>query len=311
MNESRLPESYDELVRIDKLEHGEHNPRRVPPSEELRSDIESKGIRQPLVVRPKDGTDKYYITDGWQRYQAAAGIGWETVPVNIYYNIEDALSEAESQSIGREWGTFEWARHCESVATTVNVYNERDVVKEVTSRVNKSRPTVKKYLHAMRLPEEVLRTVVDDTGRGSESDWDALQNYNENVRKYDGISWQVAAELGKHSSNLQDHEMIKLAAHAAPYDAEGGVDFIKLAIDNMDIPIGEIHKMLAMGKDHDDYLALSRTAIPMDPDKKESLHEYCRRRRRRPSEIAEELIVEFADAVHENDDPPSVKQFLE
>lgn len=312
MNDTKLPDSYDQLINIKKLEWGEHNPRRVSPSDELLRDIDRKGIRQPLVVRPKDGTGQYHITDGWQRYQAASELGWEKLPVNVYENLENALIEAESQSIGREWGTYEWAQHCESVATTLDIYKEQDVITEVTDRVSKTRSTVQKYLQAMRLPGEVIRTVVDDAGRGDESDWAALKHYNDDAKKYDGITWKMAAELGKRYATLDENEMIEIAAHAVHYKSNKGVDFINLAVNERDRPISEIHKMLALGKDHTDYLTIQQTAIRLEEDKQQSLINYCANRRRNITEIVEEMITEFADVIYEEEEnPPSVREFLE
>lgn len=304
------PADGDELVDINKLDHGEHNPRKVPPSEELRRDIKKNGIREPLVVRPKEGTNRYYVTDGWQRYQAASELGFEELPVDIYYETEEALSVAESKSLGKEWGTYEWAKHCESVAETINVYDESEVVSEVTDRVNKTRVTVQKYLRAMRLPEEVINTVVDKSGRGRESDWNALANHNDKVKQYDGISWEVAEELGKYSHRLTEEEAIKFAAHAVSYDAETGKEFVEIAVRNKEKPISEIHKMVAYEGDADKYLTFSGT-MSIGEDKKQSLHQYCSRRRQQVSEVAEELLEAFIETVHEEDEPPSVREFLE
>ena len=310
MSDVDYPARFDDLIDIGKLEHGEYNPRKVPPSDELRRNIEENGIREPLVVRPMEDVDKYHITDGWQRYQAAVQTGYEELPVNIYEDTEEALSVAESASLGKEWGTYEWAHHCESVAETLHVYDEDDVIREVTKRVSKTRPTVKKYLRAMRLPDEVIRTVVDNTGRGSESDWNALQNHNEDVKQYDGISWGVAAKIGEYKRELTEEEMIKFAAHAVPYDAKIGTEFIEIAVEHKDRPISEIHKMVAYEGDSNEYLVFSST-MSIGEDKKQSLHQYCSERRRRVPEIAEELMEAFIDTVHKQDDPPSVREFLE
>lgn len=84
--EESLPGSYDKLVGIERLQHGEYNPRQVRPQEELIESIKRDGLQQPLVVRPATDGDRYHVTDGWQRYQAAIRVGWEQLPVKIYSN---------------------------------------------------------------------------------------------------------------------------------------------------------------------------------------------------------------------------------
>jgi len=64
VSEQLLPDSYDRLVAVDKLIHGEYNPRRVHPSSSLRRSIADDGIDRPLIVRPDDERDLYHITDG-------------------------------------------------------------------------------------------------------------------------------------------------------------------------------------------------------------------------------------------------------
>lgn len=109
VDESLLPDNYDELVSIERLVHGQHNPRQVRPKDELQRSIETNGINRPLVVRPDETQGVYHITDGWQRYQAATECGWEVLPVKVYETPLAALEATETESIVREWSTYEWA----------------------------------------------------------------------------------------------------------------------------------------------------------------------------------------------------------
>src|SRR6056297_1613749 len=119
-NHELLPDTYDELLPVGQLIHGEHNPRRVRPSETLKQSIAGFGINKPLIVRPDPNeNDVYHITDGWQRYQAAVSCGWEHLPVRIYEDTLDALEATEMESIVREWSTYEWAQYCRSLAEEI------------------------------------------------------------------------------------------------------------------------------------------------------------------------------------------------
>jgi len=115
-DEEKLPSSFDKLISVDKLIHGEHNPRRVQPKDSLRKSISRDGLDRALIVRPDPEGDVYHITDGWQRYQAATDCGWERLPVTVYETTLEALKATETASIVREWSMYEWANYCQSLA---------------------------------------------------------------------------------------------------------------------------------------------------------------------------------------------------
>ena len=215
-----LPDSYDRLISIDRLVHGEHNPRRVAPTETLERSIERDGIAQPLIVRPDPDRDVYHVTDGWQRYQAATACGWELLPVRVYDSPLQALRATETASIVREWSTYEWARYCQSLATELNdgTGSRHQLAKLVASQTTKSPQTVRRYLDALSLPSEIHPLLCDGPD-GSEADWQALKHYNESIRRYTGLPWHIAARLGKRADecDLTDDRIIAIAANAVAY----------------------------------------------------------------------------------------------
>lgn len=74
------------LVSVELLEEDPANPRTEFPDaeiDELAEDIRQRGILQPVVVRPADGTGHYRIHFGAKRFRAAHRAGLMEVPVVV------------------------------------------------------------------------------------------------------------------------------------------------------------------------------------------------------------------------------------
>jgi len=115
IDSAQLPAAYDELIPIEQLVHGKHNPRRVRPTDVLRESVAQEGLDRPLIVWWDADREVYQITDGWQRYQAATEAGWEQLPVKICESPLDALQATETASIVRQWSKYEWAQYYKSL----------------------------------------------------------------------------------------------------------------------------------------------------------------------------------------------------
>jgi len=293
--ESLLPDDYDELVPIEKLVHGQHNPRRVRPQDELHRSIESQGINRPLIVRPSDEEDVYHITDGWQRYQAATECGWEALPVKVYETPLAALEATETESIVREWSTYEWAVYCESVAAELDCESTFKLAEKVADRTVKSARTVRRYLDVLSLPSEI-HPLLNDGPAGSEREWAALKNYNPDVRRYDGLSWIVAARLARRQPELDRERVVGIAATAVTFDnRDDGEEFVELAADNPDMPLETVHKQVVFGQNHRRYLQVPQVAVQMTEEEKEAVMDYCRFRRKPLSEVVKETVERIAE----------------
>lgn len=302
-DENRLPDGYDTLLPIEQLRHGSHNVRHASPSEELKSSIEKRGINDAIVVRPADG-DAYHITDGWQRYQAAVELGWTELPANIYHDTLEALEAAETQSIVREWTTFQWANHarslCEELSHEDQHYSE--VIDSVADRISKSKPTVERYLNALELPE-LLHPLLKERQNINEQEWKALQNYKEDIRQHDGVSWKVAAEAGKRADRVSDQRLIMAVVEAVDYTATDGVTLVNEAIDNPNASLAMIRYRLfdGAGGSHK-YLRVPQMQVRLDEEKRESVMDYCHNRKIHLSDLIEKQVKNFADSVETDDE---------
>jgi ParB/RepB/Spo0J family partition protein len=295
IDESKLPSEYDELVSVEKLVHGQHNPRQVRPKDNLRRSIETSGINRPLIVRPDDEDEVLHVTDGWQRYQAATECGWEVLPVKIYETPLEALVATEVESIVREMSTYEWAVYCESFAAELDGNSTGELAEKVADRTGKSLRTVRRYLDVLSLPREV-HLLLNDGPTGTEQEWMALKNHNPDVRRYDGLRWTVAAKLAEKQSELDRDRVVGIAVTAVTFDdSNDAKEFIELAADEQDRPLETVRKQVVFGQTHRRYLQIPEVAVPMEEEKKEAVMDYCRARRKPLSAVVKEAVERFAE----------------
>ncbi len=290
-----LPEHYDALVSVEQLIHGDHNPRRVRPKDALRESIATNGINRPLIVRPDEKRECYHITDGWQRYQAATACGWESLPVRIYETPLEALRATETESIVREWSTYEWAQYCRSLAQELETDSNSDLAQEVAARTTRSPQTVKRYLDVLSLPSEI-HPLLTDGPTGTHQDWTALQHYNEEVRRYNGLSWMVAARITRTQTESSRSRIVELAAKAVEFDTvDDSLEFVEAAADQPETPLETVRKQVLFGSHHNRYLEVPRVAVQVTEEEKRAIMEYCHRTRQSLSEIVAVEIEALAN----------------
>jgi len=291
----QLPANYDALVSIDQLIHGEHNPRRVRPKSVLKESIAKDGLERPLIVRPADDSDRYHITDGWQRYQAATAAGWERLPVEIYESSVDALKATETASIVREWSTYEWATYCESLAGEIapEATGTYEAAKKIAPQTTRSLQTVYRYLGVLSLPDEV-HPLLTDGPAGDPQQWAALKNYNPSVKQYGDLRWSVAAAITRGERTVNTDRQIGIAAIAVRFDDTAlAKEFVEQACSEPEVPLELIQNRVQFGGDHTQYLQLPRQAIRMDVSQRKAIMDYCRQTKQTLTEVIEASLKEL------------------
>jgi len=304
IDEDRLPDSYDQLVPVDKLVHGEHNPRRVQPSSSLRRSVNEHGIDRPLIVRPDDEKDLYHITDGWQRYQSAIECGWEVLPVNIFNSSLSALKATESASIVREWSTYDWANYCRSLAREIDAesISKQELVEQVAGWTVKSPQTIRRYLDVLSLPDEI-HPLLNEGPEGSQQQWRALQNHNENVRYYGNLWWTVAARLGRNQSEISRSRVMRIAAKAVEFEQQHDArEFVDQAVKDRETRVENIQKEVLFGAQYNRYLEVPRVAVQLNRAEKQAIMDHCHETCQSLSEIIEDKIKSLANDVSSSRD---------
>ena len=299
VSESKLPRDYDELISINKLEHGEHNPRKVTPTPELKRSIANDGISHPLIVRPDPNRDIYHITDGWQRYQAGMQAGMEQLPVIICDTPLEALTVTESESMVNPWTTYDWAQYYASLAEEVGEPDEstHSVAAKVADITNKARnkTTVQRYLKVLSLPDEI-HPLLNDGPSGTSQQWAALRNYNPDVRQYSSLRWTTAAEIARCPESIPESKQIGIAAIAVIFNSASlAEEFINEALDNPKTSLDVIRKKVQLGENYSEYLRIPQTHLQLNKEEKQAIIEYCRRNRLSLSGIIKNTVQDIAE----------------
>jgi ParB/RepB/Spo0J family partition protein len=295
--DSRLPDSYDELVSVDALRRGRHNVRNASPSEQLKRSIEKDGLTSALTARKPPAADVYHITDGWQRYQAAVALGWDELPVNTYHDTLSALEAAEANSIVREWTTYQAAQHVQSLFTelTDDGVSDDDAVKLVAERTARSEPTVRRYLRALSLPSD-LHPLLKKRENITAAEWQKLKNYRDDVKQFGGLSWKVAKVAGELHDQIENERLRRVLLVAIEYDAPDGKRLIREAAQDSDASIQMLRYRLFDGAANErNMLRIPQLLIELDDEKKQAVMDYCHRERIHLSDVVERQVKHFAE----------------
>ncbi len=158
---TETPESPDlnsrrvQFLSIDKLERNPEQPRRYFDKEklsELTESIRSKGVLQPILVRPlsRENDSRFQIVAGERRWQAATAAGLTAMPVLIRdLNDEEVLQIGVIENVQRaDLNPIEEAQAYESLIT--QFYRKQE---EVAQAVGKSRSHVTNMLRLLKLPK--------------------------------------------------------------------------------------------------------------------------------------------------------------
>ncbi|MFO1468663.1 MAG: ParB/RepB/Spo0J family partition protein [Steroidobacteraceae bacterium] len=128
--------------------------------EELAASIRSKGVIQPIVVRPRtdaaSGEPTHEIVAGERRWRAAKIAGLTDIPVVIReLGDQEAVAIALIENVQREELTP--AEEARALARLVSEFELTHL--EVAQAVGRSRAAVSNLLRLLELPEDVLRLV--------------------------------------------------------------------------------------------------------------------------------------------------------
>lgn len=118
------------------------------PLEELAASIREQGLIQPLLVRPKRGTQQYEIVAGERRWRAAGLAGLNEVPVFIRdLSDEEVMAAALIENLQREdLNPIEEALALNALREHCQLTQE-----QLAARIGKSRPAIANALRLLQL----------------------------------------------------------------------------------------------------------------------------------------------------------------
>ena len=158
----RLPaEGEQRVVPVELLRGGKFNPRkdfREDELTELADSIRTKGLVQPIVVRPDGATGGYEIVAGERRWRACQKAGLHSVPVIVRdLSDKEVLELAIIENVQRsDLNAIEEAAGYRDLIERFDYSQE-----QVSEIIGKSRSHVANTLRLLKLPESVQALVQD------------------------------------------------------------------------------------------------------------------------------------------------------
>ena len=141
------------MVAVERIETNREQPRsNLGDLSELAASIRARGVLEPLLVRPIEGTKSYQLIAGERRFHAAIQAGLEEVPcVEIAANDQEALELALVENLQRrDLSPFEEA---DGYRTLVEKYGYTH--DQVATAIGKSRTTVTDTLKLLAIPPAI------------------------------------------------------------------------------------------------------------------------------------------------------------
>jgi len=139
------------LIPLDKIEPNPHQPRSELGSiEELMASIRSKGVLEPIIVRPRG--EKYEIIAGERRYVASKNVGLKEIPA-----IEMSVSDSEALEISlienlqrKDLDIFEEA---DGLNALIDLYEYSHA--QISEKIGKARSTITEIINLSKIPLSV------------------------------------------------------------------------------------------------------------------------------------------------------------
>ncbi|GBQ12415.1 ParB/RepB/Spo0J family partition protein [Swaminathania salitolerans] len=220
--QSPEPAHLPATLGVDLLAPGPFQPR-VDMDEgrlsELADSIRSRGVLQPILVRPDPAEPgRYQIIAGERRWRAAQRAGLHEVPVHVrLLDDADAMAAALVENLQRaDLNAIEEAEGLQRLLTDYALTQE-----ELAGAVGKSRPHVGNILRLLNLPEAVRQKVRD--GLLSAGHARALLAHPDpasaadiviarglNVRQTEALARQVPAGKQEETKPPRDNELVRL-----------------------------------------------------------------------------------------------------
>jgi len=149
------------MLPLSALKASKLNPRRHFDDDhltELADSIRERGLVQPLIVRPKEGTDDYEIVAGERRWRAAQKANLHEVPVVIRsLTDQESVELAIIENVQREdLNAIEEAEGYRSLMDG-HGYTQEDLARVI----GKSRSHLANTLRLLKLPDAVRRYVAN------------------------------------------------------------------------------------------------------------------------------------------------------
>jgi ParB family transcriptional regulator, chromosome partitioning protein len=132
---------------------------------ELAGSIREHGVIQPVVVRPAADEGRYILVLGERRLRASKMVGKDTIPALVRrLSLQQAAEMTVLENVVRQ--DLNPVEQAEAFRVLSKEFNLTQM--QIAQRIGVSRETVSNYMRLLRLPEDVMKHVLE--GRLSFSD---------------------------------------------------------------------------------------------------------------------------------------------
>jgi ParB family chromosome partitioning protein len=141
------------LISLDKIEPNPHQARsELGNIEELMSSIKSKGVLEPIIVRPRG--EKYEIIAGERRFVASKNIGLKDIAcIEMNVNDNEAMEISLIENLQRkDLDVFEEA---DGLKTLIDIYDYSH--SQISDKIGKARSTITEIINISKIPAAVRR----------------------------------------------------------------------------------------------------------------------------------------------------------
>ncbi len=184
----RFEHHVGKYVSIEEVEPNPNQPRtNMGDIDELKASILTKGVLEPILVRPQDDDGKYQIISGERRFRAALEAGLDEIPV-----VEISATDAEVLEIAlvenlqrKDLTPFEEA---DGFASLVEAYGYTQ--EKVSEVIGKSRSSVAETLRLRVIPKDIreLCRIKDVTAKSVLAEISRLKDPEDMARLVEAIS---------------------------------------------------------------------------------------------------------------------------
>jgi ParB family chromosome partitioning protein len=146
-------------IAVDRITPNPHQPRTSfdrQAQEELQRSIREFGVLVPIIVRERDGGDRYELIAGERRWRAAVALALPTIPALVRTaDDRESLELAVVENLQRE--NLDPLEEAMGYASLIDEFGFTQ--EHLAERVGKSRPAVANALRLLELPDAIKRHI--------------------------------------------------------------------------------------------------------------------------------------------------------
>lgn len=152
------------MIPLEKIDPNPHQARsELGNIQELMDSIKSKGVLEPILVRPK--ADRFEIIAGERRYIASKNIGLKEIPcIEMDVQENEAMEIALIENLQRK--DLDLFEEADGLNALIDLYGYNH--QEVSEKIGKARSTITEILSISKVPDKV-REIIKTSGVFSRS----------------------------------------------------------------------------------------------------------------------------------------------